>query len=102
MAAAFYRRVIGIEPHFAEAHVRLARLLDLTRHDREGLDEIRLAMDSSPDTDVLFYAHLFGARAAGALDQYSDADAHARAALALFPQAQSAILAASQVARSPD
>jgi hypothetical protein len=61
------------------------------------MNEIRLALETAPDK-VRFYAHLFGVRVATVLGQFSDADVHALAALDLFPHAQSAILAASQVA----
>jgi tetratricopeptide (TPR) repeat protein len=98
LAAAYYERAIQADPRFAEAHVRLARLLDLKGRDAEGLDHIRLAIDSAPETAVLFYAHLFAARSSETLGQVSDADAHARSALELFPEAQSALLAASQTA----
>jgi len=98
VAEAYYRAAIRVDPDFAEAHARLARLLDLTRRDQEGRGEIRLALDSSSDADVRFFAHLFGVRVAAALGQFSDADVHALSALRLFPQAQSTILAASAVA----
>jgi tetratricopeptide (TPR) repeat protein len=97
-AVGFYQRAIRVDPKLAEAHVRLARLLDLQGRDQEGLDQIHLTLDFAPDNEVLFYAHLFGVRVAAALGQFSDADAHALAALALFPHAQSATLAASQAA----
>jgi hypothetical protein len=57
-----------------------------------------LALDSTQESAVQFYAHLFATRAAAALGRPSEVDAHAVAALALFPEAQSAILAASEAA----
>jgi hypothetical protein len=45
-----------------------------------------------------FFAHLFGARAANALNNPSDAEAHLSQALQLFPQAESAMLEASDTA----
>ena len=98
-ALELFRQALALEPHFAEARVRVARLLELDGHFADANDQIQQALADKPsDTTTLFYAHLFGARAAAALGRDDDADAHVRAALDLFPSADSAILAASQAA----
>ena len=94
-----FRQAATHDPHLVEARVRAARLLELEGHFGEARGEIRQTLAEKPEDAVTtFYAHLFGARADTALGQDGDADAHVRAALDLFPSAESAILAASQVA----
>ena len=51
-----------------------------------------------PDPVVVYYAHLFAARADLALKQPDSASAHIRQALALFPDAQTALIVLSQLA----
>jgi tetratricopeptide (TPR) repeat protein len=98
-ALMLYRHALSIDPGLVEAHVRAARLLELGGRFADANEQVRAALaDTSADRVTTFYAHLFGARAAAALGRDDDADAHAQAALDLFPSAQSAILAASQVA----
>jgi tetratricopeptide (TPR) repeat protein len=93
-----FRRALVADSRLVEAHVRLARLLDIDGRHEEALDHARVALNSRPPADVAFYAHLFAARSAAALGRLDDAQDHVDAALALFPKAQSALLAASHVA----
>jgi tetratricopeptide (TPR) repeat protein len=97
-AERLYRRAIGIEPAHAEARIRLARLLELRKRYQEAAAELDTALKSNPATVPAFYAHLFAGRTTQALGAASEAARHYEAALALFPDAQSALLAASQAA----
>jgi tetratricopeptide (TPR) repeat protein len=96
-AERLFRRAAEVDPAFAEARVRLARLLQLRKRHREASDELKRALAGKPDNVTAFYARLFAARSAQALGN-SDAAAHYHEALRLFPDAQSALLGASQVA----
>ncbi len=78
--------------------MRWARLLELDDRWTDATRQIGLALSDHPDRDVAFFAHLFGARAANALNNATDAEAHLTQALRLFPQAESAILEASDTA----
>jgi tetratricopeptide (TPR) repeat protein len=91
-----YERAIEINPGLIEAHVRLARQLELIGEFARAAGEIKVALGLDPVADVAFYAHLLGARAANALGRDDDAEAHVQAALQLYPEADSAWLAASQ------
>jgi tetratricopeptide (TPR) repeat protein len=97
-AERLFRRALAIDPSLAEARVRLARLLDLRGRHEEAAAELSTALAAKPPAAVAFYAHLFGARAAQALGHIDDASRHSKEALDLFPDAQSALLAASQLA----
>ena len=97
-AEAWFLRALEVDPTFAEARVRLARLQDLAgRHDA-ALAEIDRALTSNPRGVTAYYAHLFGGRTAQALGRIDDARRHYVDASAVFPQAQSALLAQSQAA----
>lgn len=96
-AERLFRRALEIDPGLLEARVRLARLLDLrNRHDEAGA-ELKTVLAAAPPRIVAFYAHLFAGRAAQSRGRIDDASRHYREALEIFPDAQSALLAASQV-----
>ena len=104
-AERFFRQALEIDPTLAEAHVRLARLLENRGRAADALVELRAAAKDvdSRDHILLFYAHLIAARAHQALNELSEATSDVRAALALDPNAQSALIIQSQLAlRSAD
>ena len=84
-------------PRFVEARVRLARLLDLRKRHEEAAAELKIALAGNPPGIVAFHAHLFAGRAAQARGEAAGAS-HYEDAIALFPDAQSARLASSQLA----
>jgi tetratricopeptide (TPR) repeat protein len=97
-AEQLFRRALAIDPSLVEARVRLARLLDLRgRHEEAGV-ELKTALGQNPTGVVAFYAHLFAGRAAQAAGRSDEAAHHYHGALEIFPDAQSALLAASQIA----
>lgn len=93
-----FRRAIALDDSLAEARVRLGRLLDSRGRHADALVELTAALARPSDPETAFHAHLFASRAARALGQGDVAAAHVRDALALFPDAQSALVAASQLA----
>ena len=92
------RRALAVDPGLAEARVRLARLLELRKRDEEAANELKTVLDGNPVGITAFYARLFAGRAAQAMGKTNDAAGHFRVALELFPDAQSALIASSQVA----
>jgi tetratricopeptide (TPR) repeat protein len=97
-AEELFRRALHVDPHLVEARVRLARLLELRKHHQEAAAELNTALEAKPTGALAYYAHLFAGRAAQALGRIDDAAVQYRAASALFPGAQSALLAQSQAA----
>lgn len=97
-AVRLFRHAIRVDPSLVEARVRLARLLMERKHYEEAAAELSTALDGKPTGPLLFYAHLFAGRAAQALGKVDEAAGHYRVAEALFPGAQSAVLAESQLA----
>ena len=99
-AERLFRASLDVDSNFVEARVRLARLLQVRGRHAESAQELARALSSRERVDpvVAFYAHLFAGRADRALGRLDTAAAHFQDALALFPNAQSALLAASQTA----
>jgi len=97
-AERLFRRALAIDPSLVEARVRLARLLDLRGRHEEAGAELEAALAQHPTGAVAFYAHLFAGRAAHATGRSDEAARHYQGALDIFPDAQSALLAASHLA----
>jgi tetratricopeptide (TPR) repeat protein len=94
-----FRQALQVDPTFAEARIRLARLLELKGQHDTARKELETALRGTiPDPVVLYYGHLFAARAELALKNADGATAHIHDALALFPDAQSALIVQSQLA----
>lgn len=98
-AEGFYKRAVQRDPRLFEARVRLARLLTLRSRWNEALEVITEApAGTAPDAIGEFYAHLFAARAERGLGRLDNAAGRIRRARDLFPDAQSALMAASHIA----
>ena len=98
LAEALFRRAIAVEPRFAEAHVRLARLLERRALHEEAASEIDRALAAHPTEAVAYFAHIVGGRIELARGHATEARSHYRTALAIHPDAQSALLGASHAA----
>jgi tetratricopeptide (TPR) repeat protein len=97
-AERLFRRALTIHPSLVEARVRLARLLQLGGRYDESAAELKTTLAANPTGVVAFYAHLFTGRAMQALGHVDEASRHYHEASVLFPDAQSALLASSQLA----
>jgi hypothetical protein len=97
-AERLFRRALKIDPSHAEARVRLARLLILRKRYQAAAAELTAALAANPAGVVAYEACLFAGRAAQSLGKIDEAAGHYRDALALFPDAQSALVAQSQLA----
>lgn len=97
-AERLYRRALEVDPWLVEARVRLARLLDHRGQQDEAAAEIAKALDAKIAGVIGFYAHIVAGRIASRQGRYDEALQAYRAASALFPDAQSARLGASQAA----
>jgi tetratricopeptide (TPR) repeat protein len=97
-AERLYRRAIALDPSFVEPRVRLARLLTVRQRYQEADAVIAVAVGQAPTGMLGFYAHLFAGRTSQALARLDEASGHYQSALGLFSHAQSALMAASQLA----
>ena len=97
-AEQLFRRALKSDPALHEARVRLARVLIERKRYQDALTELRAALEGAASPAVRFYAHLFAGRAEQALGRLDAAAQNVAEAVKLFPTAQSALLAQSQVA----
>jgi tetratricopeptide (TPR) repeat protein len=100
-AERLFRQTLESDRTLVEARVRLGRLLEQRGRFSDADSALRAALLSReivPDRMLTYYAQLFAARASRALGQDGPAIVHLRAAMSLFPDAQSALVARSQIA----
>jgi tetratricopeptide (TPR) repeat protein len=97
-AERYYRDALKLDPGYVEAHVRLARVLSLLGRDSDAFALLQ-APSESPDPAIRYYGALALGRAAEGVQKAKAArEAYERAA-ALFPRAQSPLLALIRLAR---
>jgi len=97
-AESLLRRVLQGDPSFTEARVRLGRVLSQRGQHDAALAELD-AVTSPSDTILAYFWHLIRGDAQRALGRAELAERSYRQALDLFPNAQSARLALSHLAR---
>lgn len=97
-AERLYRRAFAVDPILVEPRVRLARLLTVRQRYQEADAVIAVALERTPTGMLGFYTHLVAGRTSQALGRFDEASRHYESALGLFPDAQSALLASSQLA----
>jgi hypothetical protein len=96
-AERLYKRALETDASLVEARVRLARLFGLRERHTDAGRELKTALSGDPAGALGFYAHLFAGRTAQASGQADEAMMHYKEARSLFPDAQSALLALSQL-----
>ena len=94
-----YGKAVKQNPQFVEARVHRGYVLGLLGRNRDAAEELRLAVAGAASPRLRYYAELFLGRAEESLGNRPDARDHYRRALALYPQAQSPLLALALVAR---
>lgn len=97
-SAAQFSRAMEFDFTFAEPRVRLARLMEKSGKPNDALTLLALASPMEKTPELEYMSHLIAARANGALGQFEDGRLHLKAALQLFPTAQSPLVALSQLA----
>jgi tetratricopeptide (TPR) repeat protein len=98
-SASRLRRAVALDPRHVEARLHLGRVLTLTGRAAEAAAELRRAVNVDEPVQR-YYAHMFLGRALEAANQSEAARSAYRAAVALFPRAQSPRMALSQLASS--
>jgi hypothetical protein len=97
-AETFFRRALAIAPDFAEARVRLGRVLGLLGRHAEAADQLRLVATPT-DPLLAYYRAMFVGAEVEALGQPAEARTWYERAAALYPNAQSPLVALSQLAQ---
>jgi hypothetical protein len=94
-----YGRAIKGNPQFVEARVRRGNVLSLLGRQRDAAEELRLAVAGAQGPTLRYYATLFLGQAEQSVGNASAARGHYKEAAALFPEAQSPLLAAALLER---
>jgi tetratricopeptide (TPR) repeat protein len=97
-AEKYFRQAATADPSFAEAAVRLGRVLALRGRAAAALETLRRAAGLGADAAARYYSWMFYGAALADADRPGEALQAFQAAAALFPEAQSPQLAISQVA----
>jgi hypothetical protein len=98
-AESLYRRAIKENARFVEARLHRGYVLDLLGRYRDAAEELRRAAATAAEPRLQYYAELFLGHAEESLGNRAEArDRYARAG-ALYPEAQSPLLALALLAR---
>ena len=100
LAREHYEKAIASDPTFAEARLRLGRVLGMLGHHDKALVELQQASASLKDSLLLYYASLYLGTELGALSRRSEARSQYERASMLYPNAQAPLLALSELAHS--
>ncbi len=98
----FYQKSIETNPNSAETHLRLGRVLGLLGNHGQAAAELKQAVASIKDPQLLYYASLYLGYEFEMLSRRSEAREQYECAATLYPAAQSPLLALSQLAHSSD
>jgi len=100
LARKFFQNAVTVNPNFAEARLRFGHVSGLLGyHDRAAL-ELQTAAAALTDPQIQYYAGLFLGNELAALGRTADARKQFEQAAALYPAAQSPLLALSELAHS--
>jgi tetratricopeptide (TPR) repeat protein len=98
LAEQSFRRAIGLKEDDAEARLRLGRVLAQQQRHQEALIELGAAGAIARDLIQQYYVHLFAGQSAAELGQHDRAAASFKRAAALYPDAQTPLVALSELA----
>jgi tetratricopeptide (TPR) repeat protein len=98
-AAGFFRRALAADPEFNEARLHLGHVNGLLGAHEPAAADLRRAATAFTDEALQYYAALFLGREEDALGHREAARASFERASALYPRAQSPLLAESELAR---
>jgi hypothetical protein len=98
-AEMFFRKSVAVDPGFAEARLRLGRVLGLLGRHKEALTELRHCLPLLADRQLVYYAELFLGLDEAALGRREAAREHFVRATSSHPGAQSPLLSQSWLAR---
>ena len=98
-AESFFRRALALNPTRADTRMRLGHVLLDRRKPKEAADELRKALASTADPNLLYFASMFLGAAEEALGHLDEAVRPYANASEVYPRAQSPYVAMSALAR---
>jgi tetratricopeptide (TPR) repeat protein len=100
LARKFFQRAVTANPNFAEARLRLGHVSGLLGYHNQAVSELQAATAAVTDPQMQYYAALFLGNELAVLGRIADARKEFERAAALYPTAQSPLLALSELAHS--
>jgi tetratricopeptide (TPR) repeat protein len=100
LARNFFQRAVNADPSFAEARLRFGHVSGLLGNHDQAASELQTAAAAIADPQVQYYAALFLGNELAALRRTADARKQFERAAALYPAAQSPLLALSELAHT--
>ena len=98
-AGRYYREAVDVDPSFAEAHLRLGRVLGLLGRHSQALEALQRGLTLTRDAVLRYFADLFAAAEYESLGRLEDARRAYERCASLAPTAQSPLIGLSEVAR---
>ena len=99
-AQKFFQRAVAANPNFAEARLRLGHVSGLLGHHNQAVSELQAATAAVTDPKMQYYAALFLGNELAVLGRIAEARKQFERAAALYPAAQTPLLALSELAHS--
>lgn len=95
----YYAKAVQADSSFAEAHLRLGRVLGLRGRHAEALDELQRGLALTQDTVLRYFGDVFTAAEFEAIGRNAEARQAYETAAALFPFAEAPLVGLSELAR---
>jgi len=102
LAEQYFRKAIAVNPAYSEAHLRYGRVLGLLGRHGQSLTELEQAAAQITNPQLEYYNCLYLGYELAMLSRPEEARNQYEHAAMLFPNAQSPLLALSQLERSQD
>jgi len=97
-AAEFFREALAVDPLLVEGHLRLGRTLYGLQDLKGAADSLETARKLAKLPPLVYLATLFLGLTESAAGRMEEAERHYKEAIAIYPQAQSALVAMSELA----
>jgi hypothetical protein len=98
-AGEYLQKAVEADPAFVEAHLHMGRVVGLCGDHARAVEELKRAASAESDSQILYYCALFLGNELAGLNRRSEAQKQFEQAAALYPDAQSPLLALSMLAR---
>jgi tetratricopeptide (TPR) repeat protein len=100
LALQFLKKAVAFNPDFAEAHLHFGRVLGLLNYHQESIAELQTSQAAIKEEQLLYYTSLYLGHELKMLSRFEEARKQFEQAARLFPEAQTPLIALSELART--
>lgn len=100
LARHFLKKTITLNPDFTEARLHFGRVLGLLGYHQESIAELQTAQAAIKESQLLYYTSIYLGHELKMLMHFEEAREQFEQAAKLFPEAQSPLMALSELART--